>query len=117
MKSIVFGIALIGIPAIAIAQTGTKTPAPAPGQSEFRGDGDRNEMNQRQCEPDGERRKDRAPPEDCADVVADRSGLDRDEAGDSVISGPAPTSLQSGAPYGFPEPTISFRAFSSSRSS
>ena len=51
MKSIVFGIALIGIPAIAIAQTGTKTPAPAPGQSEFRGDGDRNEMNQRQCKP------------------------------------------------------------------
>jgi len=35
MKSIVLGIALLGMPAIAMAQTGTKTPAPAPGQSEW----------------------------------------------------------------------------------
>ena len=31
----VLAVALLGIPAIAVAQSGTKAPAPAPGQSEW----------------------------------------------------------------------------------
>ena len=69
MKSLVFGIALLGMPAIAMAQTGTKTPAPAPGQSEWapgqraKGPGDAKDFapGQRMQEKDVKKYRDQTP--------------------------------------------------------